>query len=77
MIALTYGSQVDWYRNMQAARGGTAIWYKWAYAVGKPEPVDVRTALAAFPAIFRLIFGMAGLQDFVWMTSSGSEPVRA
>src|SRR5437868_10847096 len=74
VIALTYGPDVDWYRNMRAAGGGTLIWHKRVYTVGKPEPIDARTAMQAFPAFFRPIFRRAGMKDFVWMNSSGSEP---
>ena len=77
VIALTYGESVDWYRNMLAAGGGTLLWHKRVYIVGKPEPIDAKTALPAFPAAFRPIFRRAGMQDFVWMRSSGSEKVRA
>jgi len=77
VIALTYGPEVDWYRNLLAAGGGTVVWHKRVYVVGKPEPIDVETALPAFPAAFRPIFRRAGMQDFVWMRSSSSEPVRA
>ncbi len=77
VIALTYGPQVDWYRNMLAAGGGTVVWHKRVYVVGKPEPIDAKTALPAFPAAFRPLFRRAGMQDFVWMRSSGSEPVSA
>ena len=77
VIALTYGPEVDWYRNMLAAGGGTLVWHKRVYVVGKPEPIDAKTALPAFPAAFRPIFRRAGMQDFVWMRSSGSESVGA
>jgi deazaflavin-dependent oxidoreductase (nitroreductase family) len=76
VIALTYGPEVDWYRNMQAAGGGTVVWHKRVYVVGKPKPIDAKTALPAFPAALRPIFRRAGMQDFVWMSSSGSEKVR-
>ena len=77
VIALTYGPEVDWYRNLLAAGGGTVVWHERVYVVGKPEPIDVETALPAFPTAFRPIFRRAGMQDFVWMRSSSSEPVRA
>ncbi len=64
-IALTYGPDVDWYRNIRAAGGGTVFWHKKAYAIGKPEPIDANTALTAFPAIFRLILRRFGTHDFV------------
>lgn len=65
VIALTYGPNVDWYRNLQAAGGGTVFWHRRTYAVGKPEPIAASTALPAFPLLFRLILGRSGLQDFV------------
>jgi deazaflavin-dependent oxidoreductase (nitroreductase family) len=77
VIALTYGPDVDWYRNMLAAGGGTVVWHKRVYVVGKPEPIDAKTAMLAFPAFFRPIFRRAGMKDFVWMRSSSSEPVKA
>ena len=78
VIALTYGTRVDWYRNMVAAGGGTVFWHRKVYAVGKPEPIDAGTALPAFPAFFRLIFRTFGRQEeFVRVKSSGPEPVKA
>ena len=77
VIALTYGPEVDWYRNLLAAGGGTVIWHKRVYTVGKPEPIDVKNALPAFPAFFRPLFRRAGMKDFVWMRSLSSEPVRS
>jgi hypothetical protein len=72
VIALTYGSKVDWYRNMSAAGGGVVLWHKKAHAVEKPEPIDLEAALPAFPAFFRPLFRRAGMQ-FVWMKSLASE----
>jgi deazaflavin-dependent oxidoreductase (nitroreductase family) len=66
VIALTYGKAVDWYRNMQAAGGGTVFWHKRAYAVEKPEPMEINNALPAFPAFLRPIFRRVGMH-FVWM----------
>ena len=78
VIALTYGTRVDWYRNLLATGGGTIFWHRRLYAVGKPEPIDADTALPAFPVLFRLIFRTFGRQEkFVRMKSSGPEPVKA
>ena len=63
VIALTYGREVNWYRNILAAGGGTVYWHHRVYAVGKPELIDANTALRAFPAAFRLIFRMFGKQE--------------
>jgi len=76
VIALTYGPDVDWYRNMLAAGGGTVFWHKRLYIVGKPEPIDAKTALQAFPALFRLILPLH-VKHFVWMKSLSPEPATA
>jgi deazaflavin-dependent oxidoreductase (nitroreductase family) len=77
VIALTYGPEVDWYRNMQAA-GGTVFWHRRLYFVDKPELIDAETALQAFPALFRLIFRTFGRQEkFALMKPSGPETVRS
>jgi deazaflavin-dependent oxidoreductase (nitroreductase family) len=78
VIALTYGSEVDWYRNMKATGGGTVFWHKRLYEVGKPQLIDTETALQAFPAFFRLMFRTFGKQEkFVLMKPYGPEPVQA
>jgi deazaflavin-dependent oxidoreductase (nitroreductase family) len=66
VIALTYGEAVDWYHNLLAARGGEVLWHKRVYGVGKPEPMDLETALPAFPAFLRPLFRRVGMR-FVWM----------
>ena len=72
VIALTYGPEVDWLRNLLAAGGGTVYWHRRRYAVGKPEPIDAAAALPAFPAPFRLAFRTFGRQmKFVRVKSSG------
>lgn len=76
VIALTYGQNVDWYRNMRAAGGGTVFWHGKLYEVGRPELIDFQTALLAFPAPFRLAFRTFNRRmEFVQMKSSGAEPV--
>jgi deazaflavin-dependent oxidoreductase (nitroreductase family) len=53
IIVLTYGSQVDWLRNLQAAEQGTLNWHKKEYVFQTPVFVDEQTALAALPAFSR------------------------
>jgi hypothetical protein len=78
VIALTYGPEVDWYRNMKASGGGTVYWHRRFYVVGKPELINTETALQAFPAFFRLIFRKFGREEkFVLMKPTGSELVQA
>ena len=50
------------------------FWHRKVYAVGKPEPIDAKTARPSFPALFRLIFRTFGRQEeFVQVKSSGPE----
>lgn len=77
VIALTYGRNVDWLRNIKTAEGGTLLWHGKVYIIGKPEPIDANTALTAFPALFRLILRRTGTHEFVWVKSSVPEPARA
>jgi deazaflavin-dependent oxidoreductase (nitroreductase family) len=74
VIALTYGPEVDWYRNILAAGHGTLLWHGRVYAIEKPESVNVKTALPAFPPPFRLILKMLGTQHFVSMKCQGVAP---
>jgi deazaflavin-dependent oxidoreductase (nitroreductase family) len=65
VIALTYGPKVDWYQNLRAAGGGTVHWHSRDFAIGQPEPIEAKTALAAFPPLLRQILGRTGVHDFV------------
>ena len=65
VIALTYGPDVDWYRNLVAAGHGTLLWHGKRYAIEKPEPIDVKTALPAFPPTFRPLLRLLGVQHFL------------
>lgn len=72
VIALTYGPEVDWYRNVLAAGHCRVLWHGREYALGKPEPIEVKTALRAFPPLVRMILRLSGTQHFVSMKYQGS-----
>lgn len=67
VIALTYGPEVDWYRNIQASEHCTLLWHGSVYTVGKPEPIDAKAALPAFPRPFQLILERLGTKQFVYV----------
>jgi deazaflavin-dependent oxidoreductase (nitroreductase family) len=67
VFALTYGPQVDWYRNIQAAGECILRWRGKDYRLLSPETIDARTALPAFPAPARVILRLVGIEHFFWM----------
>ena len=75
VIALTYGPNVDWLRNLQAVGRGSLRWHKQEYIFQKPEPIDAQTARSALPPVIRSILRLHGTHDFVKLPSQPS-PLR-
>jgi len=69
VIALTYGPQVDWLRNLQAAGQGSLRWHKQEYVFQKPEFIDAKTALPALPSFIQQILRLRGAHQFVKLSS--------
>jgi deazaflavin-dependent oxidoreductase (nitroreductase family) len=65
VIALAFGEQVDWNRNLLAAGAGSIRWRGRAYPVGTPERIDAEQGRRAFHAIQRFAMRMAGIDGFV------------
>ncbi|GAC1479068.1 MAG: hypothetical protein NVS2B12_33790 [Ktedonobacteraceae bacterium] len=67
VIELTYGFEVDWYRNVRAAGQCTLLWQGREYTCTRFETLDAATALPAFPPVLRLPLRAFGAQHFVRM----------
>ena len=65
VMALAFGAQADWHRNLLAVHGGTILWRDRAYPVGAPERIDTSTALAAFHPSQRLFLRLARIDGYV------------
>jgi deazaflavin-dependent oxidoreductase (nitroreductase family) len=65
VIALTYGPDVDWLHNLQAAGRGSLRWHKKEYNFQKPEPIEVKAALMPLPPFIRFVLRLRGEHDFV------------
>lgn len=76
VMALTYGPNVDWYRNIQAADQSVLFWHKHKYILQKPVVIDKQTAWRAFPPFVRRILQIHGTLNFVEAKSSAPEPVE-
>jgi len=66
-FALTYGPEVDWYRNLLATRSCTLQWRGETYQLEHPETMPVDFALGAFPPPLRLVLRLLRKRDFFWM----------
>ncbi len=73
VIALTYGPDVDWYKNVLAAGGCTLVRHGKDFVIDKIEPLDVETGRSAFPVPQRWIIRAVGMQHFVKMTAQRSQ----
>jgi deazaflavin-dependent oxidoreductase (nitroreductase family) len=68
VIALAFGSHVDWYRNLVAAAGATIRWRGRRYRVSAPEQIDSVTALDTFLPIQRVALRIGGVDGYVRVT---------
>jgi deazaflavin-dependent oxidoreductase (nitroreductase family) len=72
VIALAFGAQVDWYRNVQASGGATIHWRGAVYQESGPERIDARVALGTFNAVQRFALRLGGVDGYVRMTDVGA-----
>jgi deazaflavin-dependent oxidoreductase (nitroreductase family) len=73
VVSLAFGAQVDWYRNLMAAGGGTIRWRGKDYAVGRPAVIERASALAAFHPIQRFFLRIGGIDGYISIPIVGSE----
>jgi deazaflavin-dependent oxidoreductase (nitroreductase family) len=73
VIALAFGAQVDWHRNLASAGGGAIRWRGRSYRVTAPERLDVATAVATFHPVQRFLLGLAGVDGYVAVTVVDSD----
>ena len=65
VFALTYGKQVDWYKNVMAGGGCSIHWKNKDYHLTNPELIDKEAGLLAFPSIFRSGLRLMGIQYYL------------
>jgi deazaflavin-dependent oxidoreductase (nitroreductase family) len=74
VVALTYGPEVDWFRNVSAAGGCKILWHRQIYTIEKIEPMEAKSALPYFPGFERMILRLVGIQHFVRMAYQMAKP---
>ena len=70
VIALTYGSNADWVRNVMVAGGATIEHGGMDHRVVHPRLVDRADASSVFPPWARAILRLAGVTEFVRLETS-------
>jgi deazaflavin-dependent oxidoreductase (nitroreductase family) len=65
VIALAFGTQVDWYRNLQAAGAGGIRWCGRDYAIGAPRSLDEVQGMATFNVVQRVSMRLGRIHDFI------------
>jgi deazaflavin-dependent oxidoreductase (nitroreductase family) len=72
VLALTYGKEVDWYRNVRAAGRCVVIWHQREYAVEKIEEITLAEAQPLLHQPERTILRLIKTQHFIRMTYSSA-----
>lgn len=66
VIAVLYGAESNWVRNVMAAGGFTLQTKGRDYQLERPGIITPAQALSAYPALFRRKMRSRDIQDFVW-----------
>jgi deazaflavin-dependent oxidoreductase (nitroreductase family) len=72
VISLSFGAQVDWYRNLVAARGGIVRWRGREFSVSAPESIDPTAGVEAFHPIQRFFLRLGRIDGFVHLADAGA-----
>jgi deazaflavin-dependent oxidoreductase (nitroreductase family) len=65
VVSLAFGAQVDWYRNLVAAGGGTIRWRGHDYGVSAPEAIDAQVGIASFNRVQRFFLRLGRTDGFI------------
>jgi deazaflavin-dependent oxidoreductase (nitroreductase family) len=68
-FALTYGPEVDWYRNILAAGSCTLGWGGKTYVLEHPEPMSAEAGVLAFPFPLRWVLKLNRIRHFFRMST--------
>jgi len=65
VLALAFGAQVDWYRNLVAGSGGVLRWRARDYPIGAPRAIDAETAISTFMLIQRVALRAGRIDGYI------------
>ena len=72
-LALTYGPDVDWLKNLRAAGSGRMLWRGKILSLGAPQELPTSAGMARMPFGPRQILPLTGTTDFVELPIVGEE----
>ena len=70
VLALTYGKEVDWYRNVIAAGRCVVIYHQREYAIDRIEPITLEAAQPLLHQPETTILTLIQTENFIRMTYS-------
>jgi deazaflavin-dependent oxidoreductase (nitroreductase family) len=76
LLALFYGADVDWCRNVLAAGKCTLTWHEQEYPLERPELLERSEAMKAFPVFTRVLYTAGGINQFLWVHQQKEVPVK-
>lgn len=73
VIALTYGPEVDWYRNVLAAGRCEILWHQQTYAIERITPITRAAAQPLLRQPMQSILRLVRTEDFVTCTFANDQ----
>jgi deazaflavin-dependent oxidoreductase (nitroreductase family) len=77
LLALFYGADVDWCRNILAAGTCTLTWHEQEYPLERPELLGRSEAMQALPVFTRVLYTVGGINQFLWVHQQQEVPEKA
>jgi len=74
VIELTYGPNVDWYRNIVAANGCSILFHGIEHPIQGLERMDVAAGLAAFTPVQQRVLRLLRREHFVMLFDAPTRP---
>jgi deazaflavin-dependent oxidoreductase (nitroreductase family) len=68
VFALTYGTHVDWYKNVLASQQAELRYHGSNYSLEGPVTISAETGQKAFACPWRMILRWVGIQDYFRMS---------
>lgn len=75
-VALTYGPDVQWLKNLRAAGGGRMHWHTSMLTLGPPVDLTTEDGLARMPQPVRAVLSVGLAKDFVELPVLHERPFR-